>query len=567
MAMFAPLVRTTQPAFVYPGEVVNFYFSLSSYHDIEEIAGAKIRIINPNQSAAASNYLIYEGTFEKNSWNVDETTKEKYISFILGEDKGLVKNNFYQAQLYFYTSENKLSEPSQVSLIRPIPAIDNDTVTISIDVENQKVSGFFSYEDGSTIETIQSYIVTILEDSGVEYTSKAIDNTNLGLSFSSKIDYYFKEGSNYIIKINYTTVNGYENTIQKDFISPTLEADEEWEDFTALFSDDNFGGSIHIEITSSLNKIGTLLIQRTSEESDFRGWKTVATLKLEDYLSQGYTISWYDYMAEGGKLYKYRFRYLTNGVSYLSDNNYYYSLNFSDVFLSAPDKQLALRYDTKIDNFKWVTVESVTNTLGGIYPLVRRSAATKYRQFNLSGLIYFDAFETDSLAVDSQGKSIDFWLDAESSSLFLSQEDAYAFQNTVNTHYKNYLQNPNIYEKKFKDLALEFLTDGKPKLFRSFQEGNIIVYLSNISFSPNNQLNRRVYSFSATVTEICEASPENLKKYALDKHIKAYRYILRVRKETLTSEATHDIFTPYININQLFNNNALILEYEELEGV
>ena len=44
---------------------------------------------------------------------------------------------------------------------------------------------------------------------------------------------------------------------------------------------------------------------------------------------------------------------------------------------------------------------------------------------------------------------------------------------------------------------MNFLTNRKPKLFRSREEGNMIVYLSNISFTPNKTLDRQVWDFSA----------------------------------------------------------------------
>jgi hypothetical protein len=63
---------------------------------------------------------------------------------------------------------------------------------------------------------------------------------------------------------------------------------------------------------------------------------------------------------------------------------------------------------------------------------------------------------------------------------------------------------------------MEFLTNKKPKLFRSFEEGNMIVYLNNISFTPNKTLGRHIYDFSATATELCEYNSQNLQKYKLN---------------------------------------------------
>ena len=79
--------------------------------------------------------------------------------------------------------------------------------------------------------------------------------------------------------------------------------------------------------------------------------------------------------------------------------------------------------------------------------------------------------------------------------------------------------NEDAIERGFRDIALAFLTDRNPKLFRSTTEGSMIVYLSNVSFTPNRQLGRAVYDFSATATEICELNTKNLEKYGLGPQI------------------------------------------------
>jgi len=45
---------------------------------------------------------------------------------------------------------------------------------------------------------------------------------------------------------------------------------------------------------------------------------------------------------------------------------------------------------------------------------------------------------------------------------------------------------------------MDFLYEDNVKLFRSVPEGNILVKLMDISFSPNQTLGRLVYSFSCT---------------------------------------------------------------------
>ena len=82
-----------------------------------------------------------------------------------------------------------------------------------------------------------------------------------------------------------------------------------------------------------------------------------------------------------------------------------------------------------------------------------------------------------------------------------------------------YLKNYEAYnmqaERDFKLEVLDWLNNGEPKLFRSAAEGNYIVRLINTSLSPNDQLARRLHTFSSTACEIDEVNFEKLKFYNL----------------------------------------------------
>jgi len=70
-------------------------------------------------------------------------------------------------------------------------------------------------------------------------------------------------------------------------------------------------------------------------------------------------------------------------------------------------------------------------------------------------------------------------------------------------------------ERKFKLAVLEWLTNGKPKLFRSPSEGNYVVRLMNASLSPNDTLGRMIHSFSCTGYECAAADIESLQASGL----------------------------------------------------
>ncbi len=70
-------------------------------------------------------------------------------------------------------------------------------------------------------------------------------------------------------------------------------------------------------------------------------------------------------------------------------------------------------------------------------------------------------------------------------------------------------------ERKFRDKVMKWLSDGKPKLLRSEHEGNMIVILTNASFTPLQATGRKVYTVTFTATEIAEYNLENLIDYNL----------------------------------------------------
>ena len=58
------------------------------------------------------------------------------------------------------------------------------------------------------------------------------------------------------------------------------------------------------------------------------------------------------------------------------------------------------------------------------------------------------------------------------------------------------------WERKFREEVIEWLNDGEPKLYRSMTEGNMLVMFDSVSLTPNAQLGRRIWNFSATIYEV-----------------------------------------------------------------
>ena len=120
------------------------------------------------------------------------------------------------------------------------------------------------------------------------------------------------------------------------------------------------------------------------EYTDYKIWSDVATLTSDN------TEVIQDIILEGKSAYKYRLIDDSKNLQLLdwtledigpvtiqrSSNETTVNtieMHYDDIFLSDKNYMFALRYNPKISSFKWVTQDSITNTLGGKYPLVRRN--------------------------------------------------------------------------------------------------------------------------------------------------------------------------------------------------
>lgn len=575
-SLFAPIVRAVQPAFIYPGEV-KIYFSLSAFNTDLELAGIKYTVTDPNVvSSYGNNSVIKDAEYKTALFEKDANTGEYFFTInTTNELKTLKYNQYYQVQVYLLDVAGVYSAPSQASLIRPIgqPTLLIDGIESKKEItfeQIKNISGHISYENdikGSEKEYLAQYKIEIYEDLSKRFDTGWIQNIN-GLEFFTKVNYDFAEGKTYILKFYGKTINDY--SIKQEFKNLTIKGYSNlpiWNDWNKINTDlkitnDLNHGAIKIEAYFPNSFIaGTLLLQRADETNDFSSWTDILKLQVDNNTAttlsdSGKPVIYYDYLVPGNHtFYQYRFIQLDsdeNGVA--KSNNYLLECIFEDIFLYDLNKQFAVRYNPNITGFKWVVQESVTNTLGGVYPLIRRNGETKYRQFNLSGTIYFDPLVLSAVG-ECSCDNIDMsqFFPDESSSLFINVSEAlggawkYAKWNERDD--KNKLA---IYEKHFKDMVMDFLTDGKPKIFKSPTEGLMIVKLTNISFTPNKTLGRRVVDFSATVNEFAEVNEENLERYGLEPDLEVTYYVLEANSSI---KNVSYFITPFVSENKIIEGD------------
>jgi hypothetical protein len=158
------------------------------------------------------------------------------------------------------------------------------------------------------------------------------------------------------------------------------------------------------------------------------------------------------------------------------------------------DKTMRIRYNPTLTSYRRNFAESVTPTLGGIYPITRRNGAQNYRTFQVGGLLSYN-IDTD----------LGFITNTNIKDLIASMQEGY--------------ERDRYLEKLFRKDALEFLNKNQILLFKSYAEGNAFIKLSNIQLTSDPKLDRNVYSFSATATEVLSANEANYRKYFFDTNV------------------------------------------------
>jgi len=278
--------------------------------------------------------------------------------------------------------------------------------------------------------------------------------------------------------------------------------------------EDSENGRAIIKVSFKEDFADNLVIRRTSSETNFSEWEDISIKNLD--LKKNALYIWYDYTIKSGVWYKYAIQKgESSGKRSLAIISNPIMAIFSDIFLNSGNKQLRIKYNPSIDSFKSNIVESKTDTIGSRYPFFNRNSMVNYKSFSIGGLITFlSDIETSLILEEEEGKLIDL----NDENLFISKNNL--FGEEVNKLYEEYNDNHNItlyndfiYERAFREEVMNFLQSNTVKLFRSTPEGNLLVKIMDINFSPDQSLGRYVYSFQATAYEVADCSIENYDKY------------------------------------------------------
>lgn len=407
-----------------------------------------------------------------------------------------------------WLSENAdmFSEWSTVCLIRAIstPTLgvsgyDSETGVISWSLANTNILGKLQFANPEETDTLKDYQIklyddsdTILTDSGLLYSNN-YNNVN---SFNYTLKYNFEVNKEYFFTIDYTTMAGYSSQITREFL--VTQADMEELDIAISAIADPENGRIGVSLKRSGTAeamIATLVIRRSSSKDNFTTWEDMYFYELD---GSAVKLTWYDTTVESDVWYKY----CVQRINEQDQRGMYKEIrtpllvSFEDMFLTVGDRQLKIKFNPTVSSYKKMIQESKTDTLGSKYPFVRRNGYAEYVQFPIGGLVSF--FMDEDELFTSREK-----LFGDSLKLYANYNDKNRIGNANNT----------IYERKFRDEVIDFLYGEDLKLFRSPTEGNMIVKVMDASLTPNQQLGRHLWAFTATAYEMADCTIENMRQY------------------------------------------------------
>lgn len=544
--LYPPILLDSAPAFI--GNSFKIFFELSQFNSINDININAIQITVIKQSTNTS--IIKTASGIKMASLQISNDEQYYISINESDLRNpFEQNQFYKIQIrftskdlnynpetqknigtsWFYDNKGYFSQWSKVCLIKNIskPTLYingfNDNVQkTTFNSSMFSISGHLNFNQNEK-EYLKSYQIKIypIENPNniVLNTDEIYTNINDPNTFYYEVEEELLNSLDYTMQFTYITNNGYTETKTYNFI--IIEYGFDALDVTlAAFSDEE-NGRIIVKIIPTINKdfIGNLTIRRTSSKSNFHKWEDIKNYTFLE--KRPLDFSFYDSTIESGVWYKYGIQKRNS----FGDRGILIQLQepviciFQHIFISNGTRQLKIKFNPSLNQFKYNVNEIQQNTIGSKYPYIKRNGANYFRSFPIGGLISSLSDTTDWY--DPHFIDGAFNLNQNELKLFTSKEEIYSESIDF---YQNYNQNNQIneyndyiYQRNFREKVYEFLYQHNVKLFRSTTEGNILIKLMNIDFQPIEALGRRLYSFTASAVEIDEANIKNYDKYNIQK--------------------------------------------------
>lgn len=533
--LYPPSINGTIPAFCKDGTVlITVPFSMNKAVSKSEVKGFAVKI---KTVSGVVKGVVKTSASKNSSYDVEENYQAifdvSHLDFSVGQ--------YYKLQLAYIGTDGVVGYYSTVGVAKytTMPSISVDGLKFGrINSHNYFYTGVYSQKKGDTTEKLYSTRFRLYDSNKnvIQDTGDVLHNTSTDdLSYESHTEFSVPQDleidKTYYIKFSIKTVNGLERStpyfriMQRRSVSPEIKAE-----LVATLRPDE--GYVNIQIQDKVDAVisGAFLLSRASSLNGY-AWEELKRFDLQSMVPDKW--SFLDCTVEQGATYKYSLQqYNSNGI--YSDRIVSNSVlvDFEDMFLFDGKRQLNIRFNPKVSSFKADHLESKTDTIGSKYPFISRNGNVDYKEFSISGLI---SYQMDSVE------------------LFMSKQELGISEVSHNLTTENITA-----ERVFKNKVLDWLNDGKPKVFRSPAEGNYIVRLMNVSLNPTDSLSRMLHTFTCQAYEIADFTIENLKYYNLVDFNEDFA--LQTRWKTIVLKDVEDSST----IPQLLPVPAYSIQFTEM---
>lgn len=548
--LYPPILEGVLPAFYSDtitdteGEVIRITlpFSMNRAVSGNQVGGFALKIKTVQSSSYLYTAQIYNPLYYQLN---DATWVEIVLHTSIEEENKIIQKlkvgQFYKFQLAYIAADEKIKNNLQDQFAKGLLTLEDfnnemskigeighySTVGVAkyttkpdihindfergfINIHKYKYTGFYSQKDKDITERVYTYRFDVYDSMNniIATSGDCLHNSSNDVELYESYDEFelnrdLEFNKNYYIKYTIVTNNLLELSTPRYRIMQKATIDPEI--LTEVFAKMNYNnGYIDISLKGIKDEddmettvTGSFLLCRADDEHNFTNWEEISRFKLAGQFPSRWL--WRDYTGQQGKTYQYSLQQYNDKDLYsnrLLSNIVY--CDFEDAFLFDGERQLKIRYNPKISSFKAALQETKVNTIGSKHPFIFRNGRAYSHEFPISGLISYQMDE-ENLFIDNSYETLTRKSTKSLEEKIFSQTD---------------LSSDNITkERNFKLAVLEWLNNGKPKLFRSPTEGNYITRLMNSSLTPNDTLGRMIHSFSSTAYEIADCNYENLAYY------------------------------------------------------
>lgn len=511
MKLYPPQVEPQIPAFpiqsqpLQNGGVIYYVeiqipILLNSYVNPEEIKGILIDVRTMSGAQVITQDAeLYEDSYISTSvfWHIGAATRNALYDYQV-----FYPEQFYKFRVAFVNQNNEIGYYSSYTIGKCLQPIQ---VSVSNSSYNTCI-GTYTYGGEITTskqnEKIYSYRFDIFDENKKlwDTSGELIHNSHLDQQDQWTMNKALEDNKNYYMQYTVTTQNYYTISSELTLLHNKVTDNEtEWKYIYYNFENLVDKGCLKVSIKSILyNLQGAYLLLRSSKENDYKDWTKVATIAATNPDQEKHWIGetvFYDYDIKHGAIYKYGLQKISGSEKSTIKMSEPVAAVLEDIILSDETRQLKIKYNPKISSFKTTILETKTDTIGGTYPIFYRNGNVSYKEFPVSGLISINSDENYEFFGE---KKLNHFLFPENESVASKRPDEQLkYFCGVNLDYQTI-----ALEREFKLEVLDWLNNGKPKLFKSPTEGNYLVRLMNVSLSPNDTLGRMIHTFNSTAYEV-----------------------------------------------------------------